>query len=52
MIRVISPFSLINDDIKLENGKIMPLFSMSYTDTSSFGGQNLPFLVLFTGKNL
>ena len=51
MIKVITPFSLLNDDFKSEKGRVFPAFSVRNYDNSSTGGVQIPFLVLFTDKN-
>ena len=50
MIKVISPFSLLNDDFKAKDGKMLPVI-MSYTDSIGFGGVQAPFFIIFTDKN-
>ena len=50
MIKVISPFSLLNDDFKEKDGKMFPVI-MSYTDNSFYGNTQAPFFIIFTDKN-
>lgn len=51
MIKVISPFSLLNDDLENENGRILPIPNLSYTDNIGFGNINAPFFIIFTDNN-
>ncbi|MBR4721072.1 MAG: hypothetical protein IK057_04855 [Clostridia bacterium] len=52
MIKVITPFSFLNDDSEIKNGKIIPIFNVSYTDNISLGNIGIPFFVVFTDDNL
>lgn len=49
MISVISLFSLLNDDCKIENGRIFPVINSTFNN--SFNFENTPFLIIFTDKN-
>lgn len=51
MIKVITPFSLLNDDFDVESGRLFPYFNVSYVDNMSFWGAQAPFLIVFTDKN-
>ena len=47
MIKVITPFSFLNDDFNMENARIVPIFNVSYTDNFGFGNLGIPFFVVF-----
>ena len=51
MIKVITPFSLLNDDFETKDGRVFPAFSVRNYDNTGTGGSQIPFLVLFTDKN-
>lgn len=50
MINVITPFSFLNDDFK--NGKIFPVFDVSFYNNISFGNMQIPFFIIFTEQNM
>jgi len=51
MARIIPLFSLLNDDFKIGNGKVLPVLYGSIGSMSDFNNPKTPFFMIFTDEN-
>ncbi len=51
MVKVIPLFSILNDDFKIENGRIFPIANTYLGTSVNSGIQQTPFFIVFTDKD-
>ena len=50
MVKVIPLFSILNDDFKIENGRIFPVANTYLGSYINSGIHQTPFFIIFTDK--
>ena len=51
MLKVIPLFSVLNDDLKIENGRLFPVLYTDFATSANLSIMQAPFFIVFTDKN-